>query len=118
VVTPVPPAQLCPAFTQYLKKGMRDGKNSISEVSKVQQFLNTKLNLGLVIDGVFGSRTHNAVKTFQTTYSNQILNPWNLTGPTGWWYQSTRSYANYLENCSEGTVQLDNGIQVRDGSIQ
>jgi uncharacterized beta-barrel protein YwiB (DUF1934 family) len=40
-----------------------------------------------------------------------------LSAPTGWWYQSTRSYANYLENCSEGTVQLDNAVKIQDGRI-
>jgi hypothetical protein len=107
----------CPVFTQYLKKGMRDGKNGISEISKVQSFLNEKLGLNLFVDGIFGSRTHTAVRNFQSTYFDQVLTPWGLTGPTGWWYQSTRSYANYLENCSEGTVPLDNGVRVQDGRI-
>lgn len=107
----------CPIFTEYLKKGSRDGRNGISEVSKVQEFLNRKLGLGLVIDGIFGKRTHSAVSTFQSQNFNQVLSPWGLTGPTGWWYQSTRSFANYLENCSEGTVPLDNGVRIQDGMI-
>ncbi len=107
----------CPAFTQYLKKGARDGKNGISEVSKVQEFLNRKFGLGLVIDGVFGKRTHRAVSDFQSTYFTNVLSPWGLIGPTGWWYQSTRSYANYLEGCTEGVVRLDNTVRIQDGMI-
>jgi uncharacterized delta-60 repeat protein len=107
----------CPVFTQYLKKGMRDGKNGISEVSKVQSFLNQNLNINLLKDGIFGSKTYESVKNFQEKYTSKILDPWYLSSPTGWWYQSTRSYANYLENCSEGLVHLDNTIKIRDGII-
>jgi peptidoglycan hydrolase-like protein with peptidoglycan-binding domain len=107
----------CPQFTEYLKQGMRDGKNGISEVSKVQKFLNTKLGGGLLIDGIFGMRTKHAVKRFQSSYTAEILSPWALSTPTGWWYQSTRSYANYLENCSEGIVQLDNMVKIKDGNV-
>jgi hypothetical protein len=47
----------------------------------------------------------------------EVLAPWALSGPTGWWYQSTRGYANFIENCSEGVVQLDNSVKVQDGKI-
>ena len=109
---------LCPMFTQYLKRGVRDGNNGISEVSKVQSFLNKKLGKGINVDGIFGKQTHNAVKAYQTLYHEQVLTPWGLSGPTGWWYQSSRSYANFLENCSEGLIQLDNTVKVQDGVIK
>jgi hypothetical protein len=108
----------CPMFTQYLKKGMRDGNNGISEVSKVQSFLAKKLGKVISIDGTFGKQTYNAVKAYQTLYREQVLTPWGLSGPTGWWYQSSRSYANFLENCSEGLIQLDNTVKVQDGVIK
>lgn len=107
----------CPVFTQYLKQGMRDGKNGISEVSRVQNFLNKRLQFSLQEDGVFGSQTKEAVKNFQSLYFKEILEPWMLSGPTGFWYQSTRSFANYLENCSEGVVQLNNSVLILDGKI-
>lgn len=107
----------CPAFTQYLKQGMRDGQNGVSEVSKVQKFLNKNLGIVLSIDGVFGKRTRDAVKSFQSMHFAEVLAPWALSGPTGWWYQSTRGYANFIENCSEGVVQLDNSVKVQDGKI-
>lgn len=107
----------CPAFTQYLKQGMRDGQNGVSEVSKVQKFLNRNLGIVLSIDGIFGKRTRDAVKSFQSMHFAEVLAPWALSGPTGWWYQSTRGYANFIENCSEGIVQLDNSVKVQDGKI-
>lgn len=107
----------CPVFTQYLKKGMRDGENGISEVSKVQNFLSRKLGITLNPDGVFGSNTQYAVKRFQSMFFSEVLSPWKLSGPTGWWYQSTRSYANFIEGCSEGIVQLDNNVKVKDGNV-
>lgn len=108
---------MCPAFTQYLKQGMRDGTNGIYEVSKVQGFLNKYLGRSLAQDGVFGSQTKEAVKDFQAIHFGSILAPWMLSSPTGWWYQSTRSYANYLEGCTEGIVRLDNAVKVQDGTI-
>lgn len=107
----------CPAFTQYLKQGMRDGTNGVYEVSKVQGFLNKYLGRSLAQDGVFGSQTKDAVEDFQSIHFGKILAPWMLSGPTGWWYQSTRSYANYLEGCTEGVVRLDNTVKVQDGII-
>lgn len=107
----------CPAFTQYLKQGMRDGTDGVYEVSKVQGFLSKYLGRSIAQDGVFGSQTKNAVKDFQTIHFGSILAPWMLSSPTGWWYQSTRSYANYLEGCTEGVVRLDNTVKVQDGMI-
>ncbi len=116
--TPLSPlTNTCPQFTEYLKKGMRDGRNGVSEISKVQSFLNRKLGLSLITDGIFGKNTYRAVAQFQSQHFNQVLAPWGLTNPTGWWYQSTRSYANFLENCSEGVVQLDNTVRIQDGIV-
>lgn len=107
----------CPKFTQYLKKGNQDGVDGISEVSKIQDFLNRKLGKNITVDGSFGLATVNAVKEFQSIFFSNILSPWNLTSPTGWWYQSTRHYANLLEGCPEGITVLDNGVIIQDGNI-
>lgn len=107
----------CPAFSQYLKQGMRDGTNGISEVVKVQSFLNKYLGRSISEDGVFGTQTKEAVKDFQLMNFSKILSPWRLSGPTGWWYQTTRGYANYLEGCTEGVVRLDNSVKIKDGVV-
>ncbi len=58
-----------------------------------------------------------AVSQFQKKFFSQILTPWGMQSPSGWWYQSTRGYANYLENCTEEIIQLDNTIKLQDGTI-
>ncbi len=108
---------LCPKFRQYIRKGNIDGKNGITEVSKVQLFLNRHLGISIPVDGIFGNKTYQAVSSFQANHFAQILAPWKLSSATGWWYQSTRSYANYIEGCSEGVIELDNSIQIKDGEI-
>lgn len=99
-------------FTRYLRKG-----DSNTEVSKIQKFLNRILGVAISDNGVFESSTDQAVKTFQQQYVDHIITPWKLSDPTGWWYQSTRSYANYLNGCSEGPVRLDNGTWILNGEI-
>lgn len=111
------PNKCIPYFTQYLIKGDRDGSKGITEVNKIQKFLNQYLGISIPIDGAFDSLTDSAVKSFQGKYVPNIIIPWEISGPTGWWYQSTRSYANYLTGCSEGVVRLDNGVRILDGQI-
>lgn len=111
------PNKCIPYFTQYLIKGDRDGAKGIKEVSKIQKFLNQYMGISIPTDGTFDSFTDAAVKSFQGKYVPNIIVPWEISGPTGWWYQSTRSYANYLTGCSEGVVKLDNGVKILDGQI-
>jgi hypothetical protein len=104
----------CPVFTQYLKKGMKDNSNGITEVSKIQKFLNEKTGSLLAINGIFDTKTFSAVKKYQQINSDKILAPWGLKKPTGRWYQSTRNLANYHAGCSEGETKLDNGNVIKN----
>jgi len=86
----------CPYFTKSLKKGMRD-----EEVKKIQQFL---INQGFLKDdfiqsSLFDEITEDAVKKFQIKYSEEILKPWNISFPTGYWYNNTKRQANKLMGC-------------------
>ena len=101
----------CPQFTQYLKLNSR--VNDINEAKRWQKFLNDELNAGLIIDGKFGPLSFQAVKNFQAKYVTDILLPWGITIPTGYIYKSTRAKANSLFGCSEGVVELDNGVIIR-----
>jgi hypothetical protein len=110
----VPLPVSCPVFTQYLKKGMKDNVNGITEVSKMQKFLNEKTGSLLTINGIFDTKTFSAVKKYQQKNFDKILAPWGLKKPTGRWYQSTRNLANYHAGCSEGETKLDNGNIVKN----
>ncbi len=102
---------ICPHFTQYLK--LNSKVNDMNEARRWQQFLNDDLNAGLAVDGKFGPLSFQAVKNFQAKYFADILEPWGITIPTGYIYKSTRAKANSLFGCSEGVVELDNGVIIK-----
>ena len=89
-------AKICPVFSKYLKRGDRG-----EEVKKVQKFLKERGYFSYPqITGYFGSITEEAVKAFQEAYADEILRPWNLKQPTGWWYKTTIKKANELAGCA------------------
>jgi hypothetical protein len=104
----------CPYFSKYLKQG----DDSLESV-KVQDFLNLIFaptsgypTNGIPLSKDFTKLTANKVSEFQSVYKEIVLKPWDLKAPTARWYQTTRSAANTLMNCSEGSIKLDNGVKV------
>jgi hypothetical protein len=109
----------CPIFTQYMKKGDRDGSvgksqqnTGISSIIDEIQLLQSNLNdLGFnsgPVDGIFGQQTEDAVNRYQIAHRNEVLDPWNLPASTGWFYQSSERWMNELLGCRD-IVTLDNG---------
>lgn len=75
------------AIDTYMRKGH---KNNADQVKVLQgQVLNVLMNAGLVVDGVYGSKTEAAVKAFQMKYKADILDPWGIVNPTGIFYKTT-----------------------------
>ncbi len=89
----------CPAFSDYKKIG-----DTGSEVSKIQTFLKTRNYYDSQVTGYFDLETAQAISKFQEEFSSQILEPWDLTEGTGWWYKTTRRYANWLEGCVDDVL--------------
>ncbi len=93
----------CSFFTRYHRKGESGG-----EISKIQAFLK---KFGYYrypeITGYYGPITDRAVRAFQAAYADDILKPWGMTQPSGWWYKTTRAKANELAGCKEN-LYLDN----------
>lgn len=91
----------CPYFSGYAKKD--DPNNKPSEVKKIQAFLNGEMNLALLVDGIFGIKTDQAVRSFQQKYFTEVITPWTsqngLEHPTGWWYITTSKQGNHLLGC-------------------
>ena len=99
--------QQCLYFTKYHNLGDKG-----EEVLKIQIFLASQGLLSGVYTGYYGIETKNAVEKFQTKYADEILTPWDITSPTGYWYKTTRNKANEILGCNEGEVILDNGEKI------
>lgn len=93
VSTPTTPAPaVCPAYiSSYIKRGEA---NNVADVKKLQAFLNETLQTSLVVDGIYGTLTFNAVVKFQEMHFAEILAPWNSTKGTGWVYVTTTKKIN------------------------
>ncbi len=107
VTKPVLDIAQCPFFTEYYKQG-----DTGPEITKIQTFLQNEGLLTATPNGNYGPATAAAINAFQSKYASDVLAPWNLTKPTGRWYQSTRKKANEVAGCSEGTITLDNGVSI------
>ncbi len=86
----------------YMRKGK---KNDAAEVKLLQTFLNTHMNAGLPVSGVFGSMTDKAVRAFQQKYAEQVLTPWGLNAPTGFVYRTTQRWVN-LMHCKDLNIPM------------
>lgn len=86
----------CPYFVKHLRFGVFD-----PEVKKVQQFLKDQgfFPKDQETTNYFGPITLSAVKKFQAKFSKEILQPWGITQPTGYWFITTKKQANKLVGC-------------------
>ncbi|MDO5500398.1 MAG: M15 family metallopeptidase [Propionibacteriaceae bacterium] len=75
-LTGQPPADSCKDSTTTVKQGSRG-----EAVKDAQCLLNRKGNYGLVVDGIFGARTHSAVVSFQRSRG---LVADGIVGPRTW----------------------------------
>ena len=103
-------SSFCPYFTNFLVRGNRDGEDNITDVSKLQTFLNERGYKAGYTDGSFGINTEGGLKRWQTAFREQILTVWGIFNPTGVFYQSSRHIANKQVGCTNITTVLDNGV--------
>ncbi|HSE56837.1 MAG TPA: peptidoglycan-binding domain-containing protein, partial [Candidatus Paceibacterota bacterium] len=92
------------ACEEYIKTYIKLGaQNDSGDVTRLQTFLNEHLGLSLIIDGIYGLQSFNAVKVFQKKYLNEVLTPWvPFEGPsvengTGYVYKTTKRWINMLK---------------------
>jgi hypothetical protein len=98
-------ATSCVAFTTYNRLGNRGG-----EIKALQTFLNEYMNAGLVVDGIYGHATTQAVHDFQAYHWKEVIDPWTpplSPNTTGWQYKSTRATINTIIECPEAPVFLE-----------
>ncbi len=113
----------CPIFTQHMKLGDRDGQkafhkqekgvsNTISEVSLLQEYLKKQGFYNGTLDGYYSKSVFDAVLKWQLKYKKNVLDPWNLKKPTGYFYKSSERWMNELFGCDD-QVLLDNGVLLK-----
>ncbi|HEY4493600.1 MAG TPA: thrombospondin type 3 repeat-containing protein [Candidatus Paceibacterota bacterium] len=97
--------QTCLArFSEYAMRGRNTAGNET--ITNLQSFLNEYQSANLPMTGFYGPLTISQVNTFQTTNATDVLTPWNLNGPTGHFYMTTRRKAN-IEYCRLRGITLD-----------
>ncbi|KKP78350.1 MAG: Shell matrix protein [Candidatus Nomurabacteria bacterium GW2011_GWC2_35_35] len=94
----------------YVDKYLRRGyKNDAEAVKKVQLFLNDYLKLKLEVDGIYGSKTEEAVRVFQILHKDKILTPWGVTASTGIFYLTTQTEVNNIM-CPDLNLQIPSNL--------
>lgn len=94
ISTPLTKNNLCTPYISSLIPIKLGLANDVSNVKKLQTFLNTYEGATLVVDGVYKQVDVDAVKKFQTKYRTQILSPWGITIPTGYVFKTTLAKIN------------------------
>ena len=111
----------CTAYiTTFIKM---NEKNFAPDVRKLQIFLNDYMGENLMVDGVYGADTFEAVKRFQIAESDEILDPWGIEEATGIVRETTMRRINNIM-CPELNIQipilycgLTNSLLYPDGTI-
>ena len=84
---PEPEGEQC---EPYLKEFIRLGSdNNPVEVLKLKSFLNEYEGFDLELTPIYDIEAYNAVQTFQLRYADDVLNPWDIDGPTGYVFVTT-----------------------------
>ncbi len=82
---------------EYLTTPIKRGANNpVSEVLKLQYFLNAFEKFKLRLTGFYDDQTYAAVHAFQRKYASDILAPWGATETTGFVYHTTKKKVNEL----------------------
>lgn len=98
-------------LNKYIKSGSRD--NDVTEVVKLQLFLNEYLGTKLLTDGNYGPDTVVAVNAFQIKNRQQVLVPWIPYGledssrGTGYVFKTTKRWINLIK-CPELNIPMPN----------
>jgi peptidoglycan hydrolase-like protein with peptidoglycan-binding domain len=78
----------------YIRYG---GTNNSKDVEELQFFLKTLEGFEDVSEtGVYDEATYNAVRSFQTKYASDILDPWGMSTPSGYVYYTTQKKVNEI----------------------
>jgi peptidoglycan hydrolase-like protein with peptidoglycan-binding domain len=95
--------QACePYITTFIQMGQ---VNLEADVKRLQTFLNEYMGEEIVVDGIYGQTTFEAVKRFQAQEFDEILAPWGITEPTGIARETTVRHINNIM-CPELNIAM------------
>ncbi|MFT7645226.1 MAG: hypothetical protein ACI9BF_000902 [Candidatus Paceibacteria bacterium] len=103
---------VCPVFTEY--NGGRSGATFSTEIGKTQEILRDLDMYSGSINNTWDTATNEALITFQETFREVMLDPWNISEGTGYKYKTTNKFLNYFVGCDTGSVYLE-GVGVYEG---
>lgn len=95
----------CPAFTEF-NEYQKTNTNS-AEIEMTKRLLHDLGFFNGTTDQNFDADLFNALVTFQETFRETMLNPWGLSGGTGYKYKTTNKFLNFLVGCDTGEVELE-----------
>ena len=96
---------ICPVFTEY--NGGLSGITFSTEIGETQRILQDLDMYTGPINNTWDSATNQALITFQETFREVMLDPWNITQGTGYKYKTTNKFLNYFAGCDTGAVELE-----------
>lgn len=92
---PTAPLDQCPVYLSHTISPRI--KNDRNEVTRLQIFLNSYMNLSLKIDGTYDRDDIQALMQFQAMHGDEILAPYNLRSATGIVSETTRGVINRIQ---------------------
>jgi VCBS repeat-containing protein len=102
----------CPAFTEF--NGGLSGIMFSPEIGKTQEILRDLDMYTGPINNTWDAATNRALITFQETFREVMLDPWNITEGTGYKYKTTNKFLNYFAGCDTEAVYLE-GVGTYEG---
>lgn len=107
----------CPEYVEFNAMTQPNSFSVITnspEVAKLQNLLRDLDMYAGAATGVFDAATDAALRNFQLTFKDVMLDPWNITAPTGIKYKTTNKFLNYLAGCDTPAVFLE-GVGLYEG---
>lgn len=107
----------CPVFVEYNAMTQPSSFSVITnspEVAKLQDLLRDLDLYTGEATGSFDAATDAALREFQLTFKDVMLDPWGIISPTGIKYKTTNKFLNYLSGCDTPAVFLE-GVGIYEG---
>jgi hypothetical protein len=87
-------AKTCPYTTGFYKLGSKN-----KDIVRIKKHINTDLGVNMRLTEKFDQELFVNLKKWQIKHKDIVLEPWEETEATGYFYKTSNWSMNYLENC-------------------